>query len=1369
MKAYLKFLPALMCLLLSVFGLQAQTPVPIAQYSFTGNANDQSSFANHAVVNGAVLTQDRFNYSNRAFAFDGVQSNLRANNAAHLNTPNLTVSFWVKVNQLPAQGEGFLLSHGGWQERWKVSLPSHGKMIFSTNSATGIKDMDTDSVPLAIGVWKHFTMVHDGANDKIYIDGVLKNSKASVGALKNTAKPFGIGFDAVDNANYFNGSLDEVMLFNTALTDTQITALYTSQKTAPAIVNERVAAYSFSGSGFDSSVYANHATLSNVKTTTDRFGFGSKAYEFNGVSSTGKAPNSAQLNSPATTISFWVKVNALPGSGESYLLSFGGWQERWKISLPAHGKIVFSIKGANGNSDMDAGDGNALKIGSWQHVVMVHNGTTDKIFIDGLKKAEKAVVGALNNTVHPLGIGYDPIDNGGYFNGNLDEIQIYNYALSDTAITGLYAAQSAFPGIVTDLVADYKLNGNGKDDSQFGNDASGSAVPVVNRFGYGSNAVGFTGKDSLVASNSVALQSDNTTISFWVKVNQLPAQGEVYLVSHGGWQQRWKISLPSHGKPVFSTKSTGGANDGNKDMDSDSVPLPIGAWRHVAMVHDGTTNKIFINGVLKKSILSSGTLNKTVHPFGIGYDPIDKGGHFNGDLDDLQVYNRALTDAEIAALYGQQTQTPMLTGPLVAYYPFSNNGNDITAYGNHANISSAVPTKDRFNKSNKAYAFNNSKVTANNSIQLNTPFNTVSFWAKINQLPGQGEAYLLSHGGWQERWKISLPSHGKPVYSTKSNNGNSDMDADSVVLSLNKWVHLVMTHDSANNKIYINGALKNSKAAAGNLLNSTKPFGFGFDPIDIANYFDGALDEVQVYNVALNATEITALYLAQSQAPVAEDTVAPSAPLNLAAAVSFTNVTLSWLPSTDNIGVVAYNVYKNDTLILSTANLSALLTGLRPTTKFKFGVSAVDAAGNESAMSTLPVTTGEDQTPDTQAPSTPGNLVAQAGSNSVQLSWTASTDNRSVRAYIISQDGIVIDTVLAPTITKFVGGLISLTAYTFEVFAIDAAGNKSGIAEVTITTLKPVDTGEPGLVASYPFDDNANDATPYLNHGVIGGNPVFITRPGASGKAIHFDGNRDSVSVPNAIQLISDYTTVSFWIQVDSVKSGIGEAYVIDFGHWDQRWKISLPEHLKIVWTTVSTNTQFPTFVSDMDSKDGNELSKNVWWYVTMVHDGTNDIIYVNGKEANRKPVTGKLKNTTRALIFGSDAVDGGRYFNGSLDNVKIYNKALTAAEISKLFTLGTTPLDEAASAELLKMVQSISPNPVTDRLTVRHSFTAKESLDIRIFDFSGRQVDALKFSKNQIPAGQFGIDVNKYNPGTYLINFVRDGKSLGAMKFIKI
>ena len=1365
MKAYLKFLPTLACLLTTLFGLRAQTPLPVAQYSFTGNANDQSSYANHAQVNGAVLTQDRFNFSNRALYFDGIQSSLRAENGAQLNTAHTTISLWVKVNQLPAQGEVFLLSHGGWQERWKISLPGHGKPVFTTNSAGGIKDMDTDSVSLPVGEWRHLVMVHDGSNDKIYVNGVLKNSKAATGALNNTTKPFGMGFDPIDATNYFNGSLDEIMVFDTALTETQISALYTAQSTAPAVTNEIVADYSFNGSGFDASVYANHATLNNVKSTTDRFGYGFKAFEFNGSSSTILAPNSSPLNSPTTTISFWVKVNALPGNGESFLLSFGGWQERWKISLPTHGKPVFTTNHSNGISDMDSGDGNALPIGTWAQVVMIHDGAFDKIYINGIKKAEKAVVGTLKNTIKPLGIGYDPIDNGSFFNGSLDEVRIYNYALNEAEVTSLYTAQSTFPGITTDLVADYKLDGDGKDNSQFGNHATGNAIPAANRFGYGSMAMAFTGADSLVASNSVALQSDNTTISFWVKVNQLPAQGEVYLVSHGGWQERWKISLPSHGKPVFTTNSTGGI----KDMDTDSVSLTLGVWRHVAMVHDGTDNKIFINGELKNSIAAAGALNKTVHPFGIGYNPIDGGGNFNGELDDLQVYNRALTDAQIDSLYGQQNQPPVFTETLVAYYPFNNNGDDITPFGNDATVMGAVPAEDRFNKANRAFSFNNSSATAGNSVQLNTPLTTISFWVKVNQLPAQGEVYLLSHGGWQERWKISLPSHGKPVFTTNSTGGIKDMDTDSISLPLAAWRHVVMTHDSVNDKIYVNGLLKNSKAAPGTLNNTTKPFGMGYDPIEVANYFNGDLDDVQVYNIALNEAEVAALYAAQSLAPVESDTVAPTAPLNLAAAVSFTNVALSWSPSFDSVGVVAYNVFKNDTLVVSTANTSTLFTGLPANTPFIFGVSAVDAAGNESAKSTLQVTTGQDQSPDTIAPTVPGNLAAQAGSNSVQLTWTASTDNRGVKAYIVFQDGIVIDTVLAPAVSKFISGLIAQTAYTFEVLAYDDAGNKSEKAETTITTLQEINTGEAGLVASYPFDDNANDATPYANHGIIGGNPTFITRPGASGKAIKFDGDRDSVYVNNAVQLISDFATLNFWIRVDSQNIADAEAYVIDFGHWNQRWKVSLPQHLRIVWTTNSKNAQFPNAISDLDCGDGNELVKHNWWNVTMIHDGTDDIIYVNGIEAKRKPATGTLNSTARPLVFGNNPIEGGQYFDGALDNVKIYNKALTAEEVTKLFNTGTTPVDEISGAELASVVKSISPNPVTDLLTVHHSFSGKETVLVRVFDFAGRQVDALYFGKNLIPAGQFALNVNKYPPGPFLINFVRDGKNLGVLKFVKL
>jgi hypothetical protein len=90
-----------------------------------------------------------------------------------------------------------------------------------------------------------------------------------------------------------------------------------------------------------------------------------------------------------------------------------------------------------------------------------------------------------------------------------------------------------------------------------------------------------------------------------------------------------------------------------------------------------------------------------------------------------------------------------------------------------------------------------------------------------------------------------------------------------------------------------------------------------------------------------------------------------------------------------------------------------------------------------------------------------------------------------------------------------------------------------------------------------------------------------------------------------------------------------------------QRWKISLPQHLKIVWTTNSNNAQFPNFISDMDSGDGNEMVIGFWWYVTMVHDGTDDIIYVNGQEVNANLYLANSTAPARPLGFGNNPIEG--------------------------------------------------------------------------------------------------------------------------------
>jgi len=1349
----------------AILGLQAQTPV--ASYSFSSNARDASTFKNNASVNGASLTSDRFGWANSAFSFDGKQGAITAPNAEQLNSATTSISFWVNVRSLPAQGEVYILSHGGWQERWKISLPAHGKPVFTTHAASCCNDMDSgDGNELKVGEWKHVVMTHDGTMDKIYMNGILVNEKAYAGDLNMTTFPFGIGYNPIDKANYFDGSLDEVMLFDQALTAQQIADLYTTQSSAPTVAAGIVAAYDFANFGKDNSIYSNTANLSDVKITTDRFGFGHAAASFNGTTSEFTAANSTALNSPVTTIGMWIKVNKLPENGEAFIFSNGGWQERIKISLPSHGKPVFTTNHSGGISDMDTGDGNVLVAGQWTHLTFVHDGTKDRIYINGELKASKDVVGTLSNTTKSLSLGYNVIDGGNWFDGSIDDVVITNTAFTDAEIKALYDAQSTFGGTNDALVASYSLNGKGTDDTQFGNDATlgDDAFAVKNRFNFGGNAM----HGSAIADNSAALQSDFTTISFWVNPTSLPASGEVYLLSNGGWQERWKISLPAHGKPVFTTHATSCC----VDVDSgDGNALVVGTWTHCTMVHDGAEDLIYINGVLANKRASTGALNKTSFPLGIGFDPIDKGSFFDGAIDDLMIFNKAMSGAEIKALYDLQKVVPIFNSALVADYNFSNSTDDVSAYENHAS-GNAIPTKDRFGKSNKAITFKGemSSLEADNSEQLNTDFTSISYWVNVRSLPASGEVYILSHGGWQERWKISLPSHGKPVFTTHAASCCNDLDSgDGNVLPINSWKHVVMTHDGITDRIYFDGVQVNEKAYAGALNKTTFPFGMGYNPIDVANYFDGSLDEVRIYNRALTATEVMELYTLQATPPVETDTESPDQPLNLKVAIAFTDVTLSWSIPNDNVAVTGYNVYVNSELINSVSGLSTAIGGLTSLTEYEFGVSALDAAGNESQITTLKATTDQEETPDTTAPTAPGNLKGNAGANSVLLSWAPSVDDRKLAGYVVTVDGIFFDSLGAAAVSILVDGLDNETAYTFEIYAFDISNNNSEIAELTLSTTKPLDTGEPGLVAHYPFNGNANDATPYNNHGVIGGNPVFeaSTHPQSnSGQNIKFDGDRDSVLVANAVHLISDFTTVSFWIRVDGTNPAVSEAYVMDFGHWDERWKISLPQHLKIVWTTNGKNTQFPVFISDMDSGDGNEMVKGFWWYVTMVHDGAKDIIYVNGEEVNSKPVPTKLNSTSRPLCFGNNPIEGGQYFQGALDNVKIYNKALTANEISKLFNTGVSGANDFESVAFGEV--TVSPNPTVDYLNINHDFDVATPVVIRILDQAGRQYDAYTPTKTELANGKISVGVQTLPSGIYFANFIIGNQNIGSVKFLK-
>ena len=185
----------------------------------------------------------------------------------------------------------------------------------------------------------------------------------------------------------------------------------------------------------------------------------------------------------------------------------------------------------------------------------------------------------------------------------------------------------------------------------------------------------------------------------------------------------------------------------------------------------------------------------------------------------------------------------------------------------------------------------------------------------------------------------------------------------------------------------------------------------------------------------------------------ASDATPPSTPTNLhSTSIGPDSINLDWDNSTDNVGVVGYDVYVNGSATASyTSPISAVTAdGLSPSTLYTFRVKARDAAGNLSAFSNvLSVTTAADVTP----PSAPASLRSTAiGQDSIDLAWNISTDNVGVVGYDVFVNGSPTATYTSHTLTVTANGLSPNTLYTFRVKARDAAGNLSAFSNVLSVT-----------------------------------------------------------------------------------------------------------------------------------------------------------------------------------------------------------------------------------------------------------------------------------------------------------------------------
>ncbi len=224
--------------ILFTFNVIAQVPnyVPtnglVGWWPFNGNANDESGNGNNGTVNGATLTTDRFGNTNQAYSFDGVDDKIIS---SIINQPSLTVSIWYNTiypnNYYP-------LLIGFNQTRFIEMAGNHPAYISNANVGhLGSYPDAINSLPCipSYSQWHHVVVIHDHNSNshKIYINNSLCNSGATTGFLNFLNGNVLFGNNLTGNINGggsgYMGLLDDIGIWNRALTECEIADLYNAQ------------------------------------------------------------------------------------------------------------------------------------------------------------------------------------------------------------------------------------------------------------------------------------------------------------------------------------------------------------------------------------------------------------------------------------------------------------------------------------------------------------------------------------------------------------------------------------------------------------------------------------------------------------------------------------------------------------------------------------------------------------------------------------------------------------------------------------------------------------------------------------------------------------------------------------------------------------------------------------------------------------------------------------------------------------------------------------------------------------------------------------------------------------------------------------
>ena len=431
----------------------------IAHWPAEGNANDIAG-GNHGTLQGGATFAPGI--VGQAFSFDGVDSLVEVPAAADLyqeGSTSITVQAWIKIEE-PCHG--IISGRPVWVLHWEScdgSLPERLRFFVGDNKVVGQQWEGVTSKTAADGEWHHWAGVYDGARLSIYLDGVLNNSIATTGPISNTGDGhpdwLTIGKDYHPDwseGRYNKGLIDEIKIYDRALSADEIRAAYDAVDPAPTPAPPGSFALQFDGADDFVSIADNGV------------------FDFNN----------------AFSVEAWVKPLSINGGGPYKAIVRGAFGEPggrmgggWVMFQGSSDYSNWGLSVCVSACDAAPSGPGGLQVGQWQHLAATYDGANIEIYRDGIPIASVPHSGNVSD-VHFVLLGIWETS----FPGLIDEVRIWNVARSQAEIQSTMSTILAGdePGLVGywpfdegagQLVSDRSASGNhGRLGSSSGTDSS---------------------------------------------------------------------------------------------------------------------------------------------------------------------------------------------------------------------------------------------------------------------------------------------------------------------------------------------------------------------------------------------------------------------------------------------------------------------------------------------------------------------------------------------------------------------------------------------------------------------------------------------------------------------------------------------------------------------------------------------------------------------------------------------------------------------------------------------------------------------------------------------------------------------------------